>query len=410
MHDRHARSLLIGAGIAVAFNLTLGVAPQARAQLMCSIDVTGDGDFDDPGETATCANADFCPLDKVACVSPTPVFVCPSPGAVEDHCHATGGFCEYPNPSDPVDTIVAMCIPNPAPPTPPACPMTGGGACVDDGTGALFCSAVPCVDIGARGGAVDASRPREYVIDDGTRDAAGACLDQMRIFSGFPMDCRPPGARTLFQDCCKNRGQIITDDGGSGLGAAGTIAGFNAVFSGMSAAYSAFTAGASVGGAASAGVAGIVSAFSPVTLAGAALIGLITDLLNLGCDAQDMETGVLRGSGMCHEIEDYCAVRLPLIGCIQKKTAHCCFNSKLGRIIQEQGRPQLAAFTALPALWGTADSPVCRGFTPEEFQALDFSSMDLSEYYAELTLNAEAVMQTTVEEAINDYTSTNGVN
>jgi len=31
--------------------------------------------------------------------------------------------------------------------------------------------------------------------------------------------------------------------------------------------------------------------------------------------------------------------------------------------------------------WGTAKHPYCRGFTPEEFQSIDFSKVDLTEYY-----------------------------
>jgi conjugal transfer mating pair stabilization protein TraN len=381
------------------------VGGTASAQLMCGVDLTGDGDNDDPGETASCSIIDLCPVDAVACAVPPP-YVCPAAGEIANNCTNVGGTCDYDDPVSPGNTIQQACIVNSAPPT---CPL-GGRPCVDTGAGNFMCSATQCIDVGAAGGATNTSRPREYVIDDGARDAAGACLDQMRIFSGFAMDCKPPGAQTLFKDCCKNQGKIITDDGGGGIGAAGTITGFTAVFSGMSAAYSAFAAGASASAAAGAGAAQIVSFFSPVTLAGAALVTLMFDLLNLGCDAQDMETGVLRGSGMCHEVGDYCSVRLPLIGCIQKSKAHCCFNSKLGRIIQEQGRPQLAAFTSLPSLWGTADLPMCRGFTPEEFQALDFSSMDLSEYFNELALNAQATMQNNVQQGINNYVTTNGVN
>ncbi len=31
----------------------------------------------------------------------------------------------------------------------------------------------------------------------------------------------------------------------------------------------------------------------------------------------------------------------------------------------------------------------CRGFTPEEFQALDFGKIDLSEYYADIQRNIQ---------------------
>jgi conjugal transfer mating pair stabilization protein TraN len=82
---------------------------------------------------------------------------------------------------------------------------------------------------------------------------------------------------------------------------------------------------------------------------------------------------------------------------------HCCFNTKLGRIIQEQGRPQLKAFNAIG--WGTPKNPYCRGFT-EEFQALDFSRMDLSEYYADVEARAQSEIQIDMKDKIDAYMQT----
>lgn len=56
----------------------------------------------------------------------------------------------------------------------------------------------------------------------------------------------------------------------------------------------------------------------------------------------------------------------------------CCFNSRLGRLINEQGRAKLGR------CWGTAQQPDCSGFTVTELQALDFARMDLFEFYAEI--------------------------
>ncbi len=61
-----------------------------------------------------------------------------------------------------------------------------------------------------------------------------------------------------------------------------------------------------------------------------------------------------------------------------KKKSFCCFNSKLGRIFNEQERPQLGKG------WGSAEGPQCRGFAPEEFQKLDFSEIDLSEFIVDI--------------------------
>jgi hypothetical protein len=81
--------------------------------------------------------------------------------------------------------------------------------------------------------------------------------------------------------------------------------------------------------------------------------------------------------GQCHYVGSYCVVKF-LGVCLQKKETFCCFHSVLARIVQEQGRKQLGIS------WGDPESPNCRGFTPEEFQKLDFSKMDFSEWYQDL--------------------------
>ncbi len=61
-----------------------------------------------------------------------------------------------------------------------------------------------------------------------------------------------------------------------------------------------------------------------------------------------------------------------------------------------RNRPGLPA-TALVAAGN------CRGFTPEEFQALDFSRMDLSEYYNEIEARAQADIQIDMKDRIDAY-------
>jgi conjugal transfer mating pair stabilization protein TraN len=93
----------------------------------------------------------------------------------------------------------------------------------------------------------------------------------------------------------------------------------------------------------------------------------------------------------CHYVGTYCSKYLKLGFakiCIQKSKSHCCFSSKIARAIQEQGRPQLSID------WGSGDSPQCRGFTPEEFQKLDFSKIDLSNEFDIPTLNQSELSNT----------------
>ncbi len=111
---------------------------------------------------------------------------------------------------------------------------------------------------------------------------------------------------------------------------------------------------------------------------------------------EDTQTAYDNQEGKCHYIGEYCTERWFLIGCVQKAKSYCCFNSKLARIVHEQGRPQLKSFGP-DGGWGTPESPNCRGFTPEEFQMLDWKKMDLSEYFNDVIQrmegNTPAMMQ-----------------
>ena len=99
------------------------------------------------------------------------------------------------------------------------------------------------------------------------------------------------------------------------------------------------------------------------------------------CDAQEKELGDWRAKRRCVEVGTYCTQKLPIIGCIQKKTTFCCFGTKLSRLIQEQGRAQLGIG------WGDVKDPNCRGLTADELSRIDMSKMNLSELYEDVQKN-----------------------
>lgn len=354
---RPIRAVLLAGALSLA-----ALASPVQAQSMCAADLNGNGDASDPGETASCTLAEDaswqCPLQAVTCTGDaTAGYVCPLGTSYACKAPATGG--------------TPTCSPN---------------ACTD-------AAATPIVD--------------EPVIDDpgvpadGEMDTTGACLGNIEIFSGRAMRCRPPGLKTTFSNCCKDKGKIVKDGMGSSISSIGTkIAVAKGVLSGMKAAYTAFKAGANAGQAATSGANAIIAGIDPTSIAISLAINFMMDFLLSGCDQQDMEVGMLRGSGMCHEVGTYCSSKILGI-CIQKSKGHCCFNTKLGRIIQEQGRPQLKSFNAVG--WGTPKAPYCRGFSPEEFQALDFSKMDLSEYYSEIEARAQTDIQVDMKDKIDAY-------
>lgn len=104
------------------------------------------------------------------------------------------------------------------------------------------------------------------------------------------------------------------------------------------------------------------------------------DLGLSGCSAKEKLLNKRRKAGLCHRIGTYCAKKV-LGQCVKKKTSFCCFSSKLLKAFQEQGRAQIGMG------WGHPKQPLCRGFTIEEIQRIDFSKLDLREVFEELMKN-----------------------
>ena len=123
------------------------------------------------------------------------------------------------------------------------------------------------------------------------------------------------------------------------------------------------------------------------------------------CAPSEKDTNTARDAGSCHYVGDYCKTSWPFIGCVQKSQVYCCFNSKLGRMIQEQGRGQLKKF-APDGQWGSSTGPNCVGFAPAELQMLDFSQMDLSEYFANISTKSQAQINTDLGNKINGFYQT----
>ncbi len=122
----------------------------------------------------------------------------------------------------------------------------------------------------------------------------------------------------------------------------------------------------------------------------------------IACKENEKMLAKKRQNDLCHYVGNYCSKKLKFIGCIQTSESHCCFNSKLARIIHEQGRPQIGLS------WGSGDSPNCRGFKPEEFQKLDMSKMNLSEAFEDITISTANIstLTTHIQNKVNDINVT----
>ncbi|EEQ63657.1 hypothetical protein HPMG_01114 [Helicobacter pullorum MIT 98-5489] len=124
----------------------------------------------------------------------------------------------------------------------------------------------------------------------------------------------------------------------------------------------------------------------------------------VSCKESEKNLAKLKDQKRCHEVGEYCSKKINLgftKVCIQYSKSHCCFNSLLGRIFQEQGRQQLGIG------WGGGDSPNCRGFTPEQFQKLDFSRINLQEFIDTLTVQVDDSFAQRQAEKIKDKVNAN---
>lgn len=124
----------------------------------------------------------------------------------------------------------------------------------------------------------------------------------------------------------------------------------------------------------------------------------------VACKENEKILAKKREQKQTHYIGNFCSKELKLGFtkiCVQKSDSYCTFSSSLAKIIQEQGREQLSIS------WGSAKSPECRGFTPEEFQKIDFSKIDLTEFVKDIQSSVQSsVIQnlgTYVKDKVGDF-------
>ncbi|QDL38736.1 type-F conjugative transfer system mating-pair stabilization protein TraN [Rhodoferax sediminis] len=146
----------------------------------------------------------------------------------------------------------------------------------------------------------------------------------------------------------------------------------------------------------------MVIAFDPWSLAIAVVIYVVMSMMS--CNENEGKLAMKEGAGLCHTIGSYCSSCIRIFGdcvsCIENTTGKCCFNSKLARIINEQGRQQFGKG------WGSAESPDCSGFSIAQLQSMDFSRMDLTEFYASIVPklpNVNALQSGNANRASNCY-------
>ena len=272
------------------------------------------------------------------------------------------------------------------------CPA--GAVCSPD----QFCVGAQCFDTSH---ANDADFAQAMTFMEAAREA-GVYLDQksMHVFNGEGNSCR----NRLLKNCCYADGAGANFSNRSLFGIGSRLVydilmnagnrefitqGAHAllVSGGFSGSFTTFGVTVAINGTAlPAGSVTLATtehlaiAYSPWSLALTAVMYVAISMMS--CSTDEGKLAMKEGASLCHTIGTWCSSCIRVLGhcvsCIERSTGKCCFNSRLARMINEQGRAQLGLG------WGSPQKPACAGFTVAQLQALDFSRFDLTEFYASI--------------------------
>jgi conjugal transfer mating pair stabilization protein TraN len=107
--------------------------------------------------------------------------------------------------------------------------------------------------------------------------------------------------------------------------------------------------------------------------------GFLTDILK--CSQSEKDLLQKRTFKLCHHVGSWRGKKLEFY---KKWQSHCCFKSKIAKILQVSAREQLGVG------WGDIKKPDCRALTLSEIQKVDFSKIDFSDLYSEMEEKAKA--------------------
>lgn len=99
------------------------------------------------------------------------------------------------------------------------------------------------------------------------------------------------------------------------------------------------------------------------------------------CSSEEKALAKAKTNKLTISIGEFCS-RKVLGVCLEKKRSYCQFDSKLGQIVQQQGRSG-----QLHIGFGGAKSPDCRGVTIEEMERINFDQLDFTNFTDDLMKN-----------------------
>ena len=118
-----------------------------------------------------------------------------------------------------------------------------------------------------------------------------------------------------------------------------------------------------------------------------ALKGFVKDQLKMAkCDENEKDLAMRRQKGVCIKVGEHCSEKI-LGVCIQHKHSHCCYKSKLARILHEQAIDKRTGLK-MQTIFGDAEGFTCAPFTFEQLSNIDFTKIDFSELLADMKAKA----------------------
>ncbi|WP_215845010.1 conjugal transfer protein TraN [Candidatus Pantoea bituminis] len=112
------------------------------------------------------------------------------------------------------------------------------------------------------------------------------------------------------------------------------------------------------------------------------------------CNTEEKEIGTGKEKKLVVKVGSYCSKKV-LGVCLQQKEGYCVFDSKLARIVQEQGRRD-----QLDISFGSGSNPDCRGIRVAELQGIKFDHIDFSDFYDDLNSNIKLPDQDALNQRI----------
>lgn len=96
------------------------------------------------------------------------------------------------------------------------------------------------------------------------------------------------------------------------------------------------------------------------------------------CSEEEKTLMIRQEAKATHYVGTYCSQKSFFGICTEKAMRYCAFEGTLAKIVHQAGRPQIGKG------WGTPKEADCSGFTVEEFQQLDLTNVDFSEFTDDL--------------------------